>query len=362
MSPQQGGGGDKTEKATPKKRRDAREKGQIFKSTDVVIAGSMLILLAALKALGPFVITNTMGMMKMMFSYPVPQVVDAASLRALAIELIVRFVIIILPLLGVALITGVIFNIMQVGFLFAPKALAPKFSRISMIEGFKRIFSKRTLIELLKSIIKLTVLIVVAYNEYQNQMQPSSNMMSTSLETSVEYMIDMIFNVGFRLALALIIMAPFDLLYQWWRHEKDLMMTKQEVKDEYKLTEGDPQIKGRIRQKQRQMSAMRMMQAISGADVVITNPTHYAIALSYKAKVNAAPIVVAKGKDYLAQKIKEEALKHGIEMVENRPLARQLYFYCEVGEEVPQEMYQAVAEILAYIYGLQKQQARRGVR
>jgi flagellar biosynthetic protein FlhB len=160
------------------------------------------------------------------------------------------------------------------------------------------------------------------------------------------------FVLALKMALVLAIIALFDYLFQWWSFEKELRMTKQEVKDEYKLTEGDPQIKSRIRAKQRQMSALRMMQQVPSADVVITNPTHYAVALAYKQGLHEAPLVLAKGRDFLARKIKETAAEHGVELVENVELARSLYQFCEVGDEIPAEFYQAVADILVYIYGL----------
>ncbi|MCL2496580.1 MAG: EscU/YscU/HrcU family type III secretion system export apparatus switch protein, partial [Clostridiales bacterium] len=158
------------------------------------------------------------------------------------------------------------------------------------------------------------------------------------------------FTLALKMTLALAIIAAFDYLFQWWNYEKELRMSKQEVKDEYKLTDGDPQIKGRIRQKQRQMSAMRMMQQVPTADVVITNPTHYAVALSYKRDENEAPVLVAKGQDFLAKKIKELAQEHHIELVENKELARSLYQFCDIGAEIPPEFYQAVADILVYVY------------
>ncbi|MDR1619805.1 MAG: flagellar biosynthesis protein FlhB [Clostridiales bacterium] len=358
MSPQQTASGERTERATPKKRRDARREGQVFKSNDLVVALSMAVLLGALKLFGPGMVENIIGILTSGFTR-VPDSTSIASIMNVATEMIVRFVLTMLPLFLTAMVAGALFSILQVGFLFTPNALRPKFSRINPIEGFKRLFSKQTLVELLKSIIKIAVLVWVAYGEYQTEIQKSLGMMHNYLFSSVGAVIDMIFAIGFKLVVALVIMAPFDLLFQWWKFEKDLRMTKQEVKDEYKLTEGDPQIKSRIKQKQREMSAMRMMQAVGGADVVITNPTHYAVALSYKEDQHAAPLVVAKGKDFLAQRIKEEADRCGVIKVENVELARALYFFCDVGDEVPEELYQAVAEVLAYIYKLRHGGRRR---
>jgi flagellar biosynthesis protein FlhB len=239
-----------------------------------------------------------------------------------------------------------------VGFLFTAKALRPKMSRINPKEGFKRIFSVRSLAELVKAVLKIAALGWVAWGEYVANLSRFPEMAEQGLLQGAALMADMAINIAFKMALVLLALAAADYFYQWWRREKELRMTKQEIKDEFKLTEGDPQTKSRIRQKQRQIGMMRMMQSIPTANVVITNPTHYAIALRYKEGRDAAPVVVAKGKDFVAQRIKEEARKYGVEMVENRPLAQALYVYCDIGDSVPKDMYKAVAEVLAYVYRL----------
>lgn len=350
--------GDKTEQATPKRKREAREKGQVLKSTDVVVALSMLTLVGALSVFGPYLADNMKKLMVGFFSMEIPDTLTLETVAPALTEGIYKFLIIMIPVLASAFLAALLFNYLQVGFLFSPKAARPKFSRISPAQGLKRIFSKRTLAELVKSIIRLTVLCIVAYNEYEAQIQNVSGLMGTSVAYSAEVAVDMALGIAFKLALALVIMAPVDFLYQWWQHRKDLMMTKQEVKEEYKLMEGDPQIKGKIRQKQRAMSASRMMKATAEADVIITNPTHYAIALAYKEEMHTAPVILAKGKDFMAKRIKETAKEHGIELVENKKLAQHLYFFCEIGDEVPEEMYQAVAEILAYIYNMKNERGR----
>jgi flagellar biosynthetic protein FlhB len=361
MSPQQQSG-EKTEKATPKKRRDAREKGQIFKSTELVSAFSLVVMIGALSIFGKTIIDNIKNLEVAYFKAgsTIPVSMTASAIDPYMKNAFMQFLLIMAPILLAAFIGALVFNYLQVGFLFTTKAMAPKFERVSMIAGFKRIFSKRTLVELAKSIIKIAILGVVGYNEYTARMKDMPPLMWDSLATSIQAAVDILIAVAFKLAIALAIFAPFDFLYQWIKYEKDLKMTKQEVRDEYKLTEGNPQIKSRIRQKQRQMSAMRMMQAVPDADVVITNPTHYAVALKYDEKSNSAPIVLAKGKDFIAKKIREKAAECRIEIVENKPLAQYLFFFCEVGDEVPEDMYQAVAEILAYVYKLKNRV--RGVR
>ena len=356
MSAQQAG--EKTEKATPKRKREAREKGQIFKSVEVISAFSLIVMFGVLSIFGGSMATGIQRMMRSFFSADIPDVVDTAAATQVLSKAVLIFLQIVAPVLIAALMCGVVFNLVQVGFAFSTKAMAPKMDKISPIAGFKRIFSKRTLIELAKSLIKIVLLGWVAYSEYQTRMEQFPSLMGQDLKYAISAAMDILISVAFKLGLAFAIFAPFDYMYQRWKYNKDLMMTKQELREEYKLTEGNPQTKSRISQKQRQMSRMRMIQAVKEADVVITNPTHYAVALAYKEGKHKAPVVIAKGKDFLAQKIKEKARELGIEMVENRPVAQALYFFCEVGDEVPEDLYKAVAEILAYVYRLKKKTGR----
>lgn len=357
MSPQPSSG-DKTEKATPKRKREAREKGQIFKSVEVNTALTMLVMFGVLSIFGQTIVENIKKLLRYFFTMDAPDHFTVAAVSKLFIDAVWMFFGIIAPILIAAFLAAVVSNVIQSGFVFTTKALAPKFDRINPLSGFKRIFSTRTLLDLVKAIIKIAILGFVAYNEFEGHMEDFKGLMGQDVVTAVAESVDIIISVAFNLAIAFAIFAPFDYIYQRWKYNKDLMMTKQEVKDEYKLTEGNPQIKGRIAQKQRQMSRMRMVQAVTDADVVITNPTHYAVALEYKEGKNTAPIVVAKGKDYLAQKIKEKAKEENVEIVENKPLAQALYFFCEVGDEVPEDMYKAVAEVLAYVYRMKKKGGR----
>ncbi len=352
MSPQSTG--EKTEKATPKRKREAREKGQIFKSVEVNTALTLLVLFGVLSIFGPTMVKNIKDLLRYFFTMSSPDTFDIASAMKMYGDAMIMFIGIIAPLLIAAFVAGVVTNVIQSGFIFTTKALAPKFDRINPMSGFKRIFSTRTLLDLVKSIIKITILAVVAYNDYQVHMEEFKGLMGQDVAVAIANFVDIIISTSFNLAIAFAIFAPFDYMYQRWKYNKDLMMTKQEIKDEYKLTEGNPQIKGRISQKQRQMSRMRMVQAVKDADVVITNPTHYAVALEYKEGKSTAPVVVAKGKDYLAQKIKEKAKEENVQIVENKPLAQALYFFCEVGDEVPEDMYKAVAEVLAYVYRMKR--------
>lgn len=359
---QEGSGGERTEKATPKKRRDARERGQVRKSNELVTAAMMLLLFGALRLLGPGMwermaalmragLTGQLFMGEALEPGEIPRVLARGSLEMGWAML---------PILGVAFLGAAAINLIQVGFLFSSKALEPKLDRLNPLKGFQRIFSAHTLYELGKSILKIILIGFIAYGKYTAAMERFREVAWKDPALAGGLILFLITDAGLSVGLALLVMAGVDYFYQWWRYEKDLRMTKYEVKLEYKQQEGDPQVKGRIKQKQRQMAMMRMMQAVPQADVVITNPTHYAVALQYDEAKAAAPVVTAKGQGFLAQRIKEVAKEHGVELVEDRAVAQGLYQMCEIGSEVPFELYQAVAEILAYVYKLKKGRREKG--
>jgi flagellar biosynthetic protein FlhB len=225
---------------------------------------------------------------------------------------------------------------------------------INPINGLKRMFSIKALAELVKSIVKIIVVSLVAYQYIKGQINEILNVMDMETANMLSYFAVLVFNVGIRISVTFIILGIIDYLFQWWQYEKDLRMSKQEIKDEYKETEGNPQIKSKIREKQRAISMRRMMQEVPKADVVITNPTHFAVAIKYDLNVSSAPIVIAKGQDFIAQRIKEIARENKVEIVENKPLARTLYSTVEIGESIPQDLFQAVAEVLAFVYSLKE--------
>ncbi|WP_066683545.1 flagellar biosynthesis protein FlhB [Christensenella intestinihominis] len=344
--------GEKTESATPKRRQDARERGQVLKSMELVMTGCLLIMFAALKFLTPVVAQGIMDLTGSFLSgqYMPDGMLTVDNVGRVMQQMIFGFLQVMLPILAVAVVAAVLINVVQTGFLFSTKALEPKMSRLNIAEGFKRLFSGRTLFELVKSILKIVVIGVIIYIEISADLPAFSMMLNPGLKTSILQVADMIFNAGFKILLFLAVIALMDYMFQRRKFEKDLMMTKYEVRMEMKQQEGDPQIKGKIRQKQRQMAMMRMMQDVPNADVIITNPTQYAVALEYDDQKGSAPFVIAKGKDVIAAKIKEIAGEHKIEIVENKPLARSLYVMCEIGDQIPVEMYQVVAEILAQVY------------
>ncbi|MFO7154830.1 MAG: flagellar biosynthesis protein FlhB, partial [Caldicoprobacter oshimai] len=255
-------------------------------------------------------------------------------------------------LCGLVMLAGLAINYWQVGFIFTTRPVMPNLSRINPLEGLKRIFSKRTLVELLKSLLKLALVIFISYKEFMADMEFLAQLAKWDIKNSFIVVGDMVFNIGIKMAVVFLVLAVFDYFYQWWEYEKSLRMTKQELKDEYKEVEGHPLIRSRIRERQRQIGLRRMMQEIPKADVVVTNPVHFAVALRYDPKEHDAPVVVAKGQDYLALKIKEIAKKHGVYIVENKPLAQMLYKSTEIGQAIPPELFRAVAEVLAFVYSM----------
>jgi len=348
----------KTEKATPKKREDARKKGQVLKSAEVNTAVMVLALFAVIFAMSGSIVRSMKELLTVSLETTILdgfRDMDAARIHHLVLDGFTWIFRIAWPLLAIAVVAGIAVNLAQVGFLFTTKAIKPQFNRISPLQGLKRIFSMRSIVEMLKSIFKISVVSLVVYFEYINQMKTFETLMALEIIDAASQIFSMCISVAFKACLALVALGLADFMYQWWEFEKNLKMTKQEIKDEYKMVEGDPKIKQAIKQKQREMSQRRMMAAIPKADVVITNPTHYAIALEYKDKEMEAPVVLAKGKDLVAQNIKKKAEEHGIPMVENKPVAQALYMAVDVGDPIPEDLFAAVAEILAYVYQLKQQ-------
>jgi flagellar biosynthetic protein FlhB len=344
--------GEKTEKATPKRRRDAREKGQVLQSREVSSALVLLLIFLTLKILTQYIYTQ----MAAFFNLCIGELAldfDFASkneqLRLMGLVL-VQLLKLVGPMFAVALLVGVIVNYAQVGWLFILEPLKPKFSKINPLNGIKRIFSLRGIVELIKSILKISIVGIVAWNSIKAEAHNIIMLMDLDLLSVAEYITTTTLNIAIKICFAMLSIGVLDFGYQWWQYEKDLKMTKQEIKEEYKETEGNPEIKQRIRSKQREISGRRMLSEVPKADVIITNPTHFAVAISYDSSKAPAPVVIAKGQDYLAKRIKEVAKENNVEVVENKPLAQTLYRTVDIGQEVPPELYQAVAEILAFVY------------
>jgi len=347
-------GGEKTEKATAKKRRDSRKKGQVRRSTEVNTAFCTIVMFGLLFLIWPwFVDRMSSTFIEHLGQQSILQANEGMNfneIMGLLFRVLTGTFVTLLPVLGAALVAGVAANVIQIGFMFTTETLKVKLEKINPISGFKQMFSPRKLVELAKNLLKIFLVGYIAYTEYINLLDKFISYVGQDVHVSFIEIMRTAFMLALRMCIVMVFIAIADFLYQWWKYEKDLRMTKQEVKDEYKMMEGDPKIKGKIRQKQMQMSAMRMMSQVPEADVVITNPTHYAIALKYESEVNVAPAVIAKGQDYIARKIKEVAIANDIQIVENPPIAQSLFAMCEVGDEIPEDLYQAVADILVFVY------------
>ena len=276
------------------------------------------------------------------------------TIRTVINNVMANILLVLSPVFLIGFSVSVLSNILQIKWKVTTKPMKPKFSKLNPLSGFKRIFSKDSLFELLKSIIKIILIIYVAYTSIKDHQNEIFLLYDIPLLQVILLVGTIVIDTGLKIAFVYLIVGIADLIYQKHKFKEDMKMTKQEVKDEYKNTEGNPEIKGRQRSKMREASQRRMMQSLPSADVVITNPTHYAVAIKYDADKYSAPVVVAKGEDFLAQKIREAAKEHHIEIVENKPLARMLYANVDVGQEVPPELYQAVAEVLAFVYSLRE--------
>ena len=346
---------EKTEKATPKRRQDERKKGNVFQSNDVAAVCSMLVLFHSLKALAPHMHRNFRDAMYLFMG----MAADSDSFyqeagRDMLVKAMLLFLESALPLLFIGVLTAVAVTFFQTRMAFSLDVLKFKMERVSPLKGFKRMFSIRSVVELIKALIKITILGWVVYVFLKGRMEELSRLMEGTVEGALIFTGNTVLSLVDTVGAAFIFLASMDYLYQWWEYEKNLRMSKQEIKDEYKQTEGDPQIKGRIREKQRQMASMRMMQNVPKADVIIRNPTHFAVALGYDSNANRAPVVLAKGADHLALKIVEVGEANGVYIMEDKPLARGLYASVEVDMEIPEEFYQTVAKVLAFVYKLKK--------
>jgi flagellar biosynthetic protein FlhB len=345
----------KTEKATPKKREDERKKGNIFQSSDVISALSILALFYTLKILFPFfykymsnLIIKYIGYIKTVNTFTTAFAMDVIKDALLAILLLAG------PMLLVSVAVGIVATGIQTKFKISKENLKFKFSRLSPLQGIKKMFSLRSITELIKAMLKISVIGYILYSAFLRISKNFTRLMFEDILSAVYFILNSIMDIVFQLSIAFFAIAAFDYFYQWWEHERNLKMSKQEIKEEYKQMEGDPQIKGQIRDRQRKMATQRMMQQVPTADVIIRNPTHFAVALQYDIEKNSAPIVVAKGQDYTALKIIEIAEQHHIPMTENKPLARALYSTVEINREIPPEYYLILAEIMAWVYSTKK--------
>ncbi|QQK76364.1 flagellar biosynthesis protein FlhB [Salicibibacter cibarius] len=344
------GGQEKTEKATPKKREDTRKKGQVAKSNDVNTAVILLIVFILLFAYAAVPGQFLHDLFTKMYINYAGMAFSIENVMALFLDLMSEVVIVLLPIFLAALLAGVVASMLQVGVLFAPEAIKPKLSKINPLKGIKRIFSARAIVELLKAFLKICLVGLLSFGiiwMYADELLQLALMDVVEGFQLVAWLTGVI---GIACALLLLLLAVPDYVYQRYDHEKQIRMSKKEVKDEHKKMEGDPQIKSKRRQRAKDVAMQRMMQEVPKADVVITNPTHYAVALQYDGEVMAAPTVIAKGADYTALRMRQIANLNEVPIVENKPLARSLHDGTDIGQEVPEDLFRAVAEVLAYVY------------
>lgn len=353
-----GPGGEKTEEPTSKKLEDARKEGQVAKSKEIGNAFGILALFLILKIYIGSMGTRFLELFSAVYSQ-IPSIstlysgnLPIAALQVLIKSMMLQMIIIVAPVFLVGVVVAFVCDVVQVKWRPTSKPMQPKFSKLNPMKGFARIFSPNSLIELLKSVLKLAVIGYMVYSYLKGRIGQIFLLYDISIGQAIGLIGDVVIDLGIRIAAVYMIIAVLDYAYQKYKFKQDMKMTKQEVKDEYKNQEGDPQVKGKQKQRMREASMRRMMQQLPEADVVITNPTHYAVAIKYDPDKYDAPYVIAKGENYLAQRIKDIARDNEIEIVENKPLARMLYANVEIGGLVPPELYQAVAEVLAFVYHL----------
>ncbi len=355
-----GPGGEKTEEPTSKKLEDARKEGQVAKSKEIANAAGIMAMFILVKIYIGTLGTDFLGLFENLYAQ-IPGTIQEydgnipqASILTFVNTAMVRTVLMLLPFFIVAFAVAFVCDVVQVKWKPTTKPLKPKFSKLNPINGFKRIFSANSLMELLKALLKLLLVGYVVYSYIMGVSGQLYLLYDMPIKQAIGLIGETVVDLGIRIAAVYIILAAADFAYQKWKFKQDMMMTKQEVKDEYKNQEGDPQVKGKIKQRMREASMRRMMQELPTADVVITNPTHYAVAIKYDRDSDlGAPIVVAKGADYLAQKIKAVAKENDVYIMEDKPLARMLYATVEVGQLIPPELYEPVANVLAFVYQLQ---------
>jgi flagellar biosynthetic protein FlhB len=342
----------RTEAATPKRRDEARNKGNVAKSKEL---SSAIILLGAFSAIyfaGGFMVRGLSDIIRDFFTARPHQLETVAGMHTMLTELILRSGVLLAPVLLVTVICALVSNIAQVGFLFTLEPLSPRFDKLNPVAGISRLFSPSGLGELVKALVKFAIVGIVAWKIIGKEIPVLPGIIDRTTAEIVAYVASIVTRLIVQCGVSMLVLAAGDYWFQRWTFEKSIRMTKEEIKQEYKDSEGDPAVKGRIRSMQREMARRRIMQEVPKADVIITNPTHFAVALKYERGGMGAPKVTVKGADLLAKRIREVAAEHGIPVVERPPLARALYANVDEGQEIPEEFYRAVAEVLAYVYRL----------
>jgi len=345
---------ERREAPTQKRRADARRKGQVFKSVELTSVAVLVASVLALRAVGPYAVRQLQGLLVHFLNLG-PGALDGASSAGVlrlgmdAAGFMVRAA---APVVGIAFVAGVAANLGQVGFVFAPHLLAPDLSRISPSRGLERLVSRRALIELVKATTKVAAVAGITYVTVRQNTGVLPALMDAAIVPALGVALRLASAVFWRVGLAMLVLAVADYVYQRFEHEGRLRMTREELKQEFKETEGHPQVRARIRQRQMQIARRRMMTEVKRADAVVANPVHYAVALRYDARRMAAPVVVAKGRGPIAERMKQVARQAGVAVVTNPPLAQALYRAVDIGRAIPEDLYQAVAEVLAFVYRL----------
>ena len=348
-------GQEKTEVPTEKKRRESREEGQVAFSKELSSAALLAGIVLTLVATSPIILDAMRQLMSQIFrDLAQSEELSIDSIFTLSGEILSIILPAFAPFVAVIIFVGIFASVLQVGVMITFKAISPKFNKISPLTGLKRLFSSQSLADFLKSMAKLIIVGFVGYLTYIDKITELNGLSVSTPESILIYNFTVVAEVAGKIVLALVAIAIFDYFYQRWHHEQQLMMTKQEVKDETKQTEGDPQLKARIRQIQREMSNARMMQEVPKADAVIVNPTHFSVAILYDRDVMTAPEVIAKGADHLALRMRTVARENNVPILERPELARDLYANVEIGDDIPERFYKAIAEILAFVYRLRK--------
>ncbi len=346
-------GQERTESATDKRREEARKKGQVPKSRELVSVAVLIGSLLVLYYNGGRMFNGLAELMRDTFKDAATFQVTKDTVPTMFISISYKSFVILAPLMMTVAVLGVVSNVAQFGFLFTTESLSPKFSRINPLEGMKRIFSRQAVVELLKAILKIGLVGIIAFYTVKKEFYRIPSLVEMDVRGILIYGGAVSFRILVNSGVAIFVLAVLDYAFQRWDFEKSIRMTKEEIRQEMKEMDGNPQIKSRIRSLQREAARKRMMEAVPTADVIVTNPTHIAVAIKYETG-SRAPVVVAKGAGFIAAKIKEIAREHKVMVMENKPLARAMYKMVDIGKEIPSELYQAVAEILAYVYKLKK--------
>lgn len=341
---------EKTEQATPKKKDEARKKGQVARSSDLPGSFILLFMFLGFIMLGSYFKEHIMMMFGNLFEDWLLMDLTTGNVMSLFNDVAIELLLILLPIFAITVLIGILGNIVQFGFLLTGDPLKMKLDKINPLNGFKQIFSAKTAVEFLKSVLKLLIVAVLVFMTISRDWDRILVLASLPIQQIFTFTAGLTVKLGIEIGAVLTVLALADFFYQTFEHNKSLRMSKQDIKDEYKKSEGDPLIKGKIRERQRRMAMQRMMQEVPKADVIITNPTHFAIALKYDATKMEAPKIIAKGMDHVALRIREIAKENGVVTMENKPLARALYERAEIGDVIPPDLFQAVAEVLAYVY------------